>query len=218
MQHDLQASGFALRLRPVELKDAAFIVWLRNQDHAKGWIGDSAADIAAQEDWLRRYFDRPLDYYFLVETESGIPVGTYGFYDFDGSTAETGRWVIRSAVPAALPCVVLALGLAFDQLGLSAVRARTVATNLAVLSIHRKLGFKQVGLQSSAQVIGGHSVDMVLSVLYKADGLQARERLQLPARVAERRLRAWEQLHAAEIVPPGFSVPRSTAELSRSAA
>ena len=31
-----------MRLRPVRLEDAAFIVWLRNQEHVKGRVGDSA--------------------------------------------------------------------------------------------------------------------------------------------------------------------------------
>ncbi len=30
MQHTLHAEGFGVRLRPVRMEDAAFIVWLRN--------------------------------------------------------------------------------------------------------------------------------------------------------------------------------------------
>ena len=60
-----------MRLRPVRLEDAAFIVWLRNLEHAKGRIGDSATDVASQKAWLQKYFDRPNDYYFLIETLGG---------------------------------------------------------------------------------------------------------------------------------------------------
>ena len=59
-----------IRLRPVRLEDAPFIVWLRNLVHAKGRVGDSAEDIDSQERWLHAYFDREGDYYFLVETLS----------------------------------------------------------------------------------------------------------------------------------------------------
>jgi RimJ/RimL family protein N-acetyltransferase len=203
MRHNFSAEGFGMRLRPVVLEDAAFIVWLRNLQHAKGRISDTSNDVAAQEKWLRSYFERPLDYYFIIETQRGIPVGTYGFYDFDqDNTAETGRWIIRLGVPAALPTVVLVLELAFQTLALSAVRARTVSTNHPVLSIHRKLGFRQTGVQQGVQTINGKEVDLVLSVLSAADGLQARERLLGPARWAERRIREWEAQHAGTFGEP----------------
>ena len=64
MQHSLQAEDFGIRVRPVRMEDASFIVWLRNLDYAKGRIGDSAKDIASQETWLQTYFQREGDYYF----------------------------------------------------------------------------------------------------------------------------------------------------------
>jgi len=197
MLHQLTAEGFGLRFRPVTLNDAPFIIWVRNLQHAKGRINDTSCDVAFQRHWIEQYFERPLDYYFIIETSGGVPVGTFGFYNFDQeNTAETGRWVMRLGVPAALPGLVLALGLAFEQMKLPAVRARTVSNNHAVLSIHRKVGFRQIGLEPSGQIINGAPVDMVLSTLSAADGLAARERLIPPARWAERRIREWEQSHA----------------------
>ena len=60
-----------MRLRPVRIEDAAFIVWLRNLDFVKGNVGDSATDVATQEAWLRAYFEREGDYYFIVESSGG---------------------------------------------------------------------------------------------------------------------------------------------------
>jgi len=68
MQHKIQAEGFGVRLRPVQAEDAEFIVWLRNLEHVKGRVGDSATDAASQRAWLEAYFKRPGDYYFIVET------------------------------------------------------------------------------------------------------------------------------------------------------
>ena len=56
MEHSFQAEGYGIRLRPVRMDDAAFIVWLRNLDHVKGKVGDSATDVAGQEAWLRQIF------------------------------------------------------------------------------------------------------------------------------------------------------------------
>ena len=103
MRHTIQAEGFGVRLRPVRLQDAEFIVWLRNLEHAKGRVGDSPTEKATQAEWLQAYFGREGDYYFIIETTDGIEVGAYGIYDRTGDSAESGRWVIRPEVPAAIP-------------------------------------------------------------------------------------------------------------------
>jgi RimJ/RimL family protein N-acetyltransferase len=193
MQHAIHAEGFGVRLRPVRMEDAAFIVWLRNRDHVKGKVGDSATDEAAQQAWLRAYYDRPGDYYFIIETAGAIPVGAYGIYDLKGSSAESGRWVIRPEVPAAIPCAVLAFDLAFQELGLSELRVTTVSSNHSVLSLNRKLGFHQTGVTSAGQIIGGKPVDLVHFVLVGADWPKVREGVLPLARLAERQVRQWEQ-------------------------
>ena len=75
MQHTLSAEGFGVRLRPVQMEDAAFIVWLRNLDHVRGRVGDSATDTAGQQAWLEAYFEREGDYYFIIETLAGNALG-----------------------------------------------------------------------------------------------------------------------------------------------
>jgi hypothetical protein len=103
VQHSLQVEGFGVRLRPVRLDDSAFIVWLRNLDYVKGQVGDSAADVAGQEAWLKNYFKREGDYYFIAETPGGIPLGTHGIYDVRETSAEKGRHVMRPEVMAGIP-------------------------------------------------------------------------------------------------------------------
>src|SRR5262245_30579542 len=176
MQHTLCAEGFGVRLRPVEMGDAAFIVWLRNLDHARGRVGDSATDTTAQQDWLKAYFRRQGDYYFIIETASGNAAGAYGIYDLTGGSAESGRWVIRPDVPAAIPSAILAFEIAFDQLRLRELRVKTVSTNTNVLSLNRKLGFRQTGVERGARVIGGQSVDLVHFLLEAKDWSKLREK------------------------------------------
>ncbi len=94
MHHALNEEGFGIRIRPVRMDDATFIVCLRHQEHARGRLGDSANDVAAQERWLENYFERAGDYYFIAETLHGFPVGTTSIYGQSGDTAETGRFVV----------------------------------------------------------------------------------------------------------------------------
>jgi RimJ/RimL family protein N-acetyltransferase len=193
MRHSIQAEGFGVRLRPIMLEDAAFVVWLRNLEHARGKVGDSAADIGAQEAWLKAYFQREGDYYFIIESKEHVPLGAYGIYNVMGKSAESGRWVVRPDVPAALPSAFLAFETAFGTLHLDELRVRTVSTNSVVLSLNRKFGFRQTHVEAAAQIIAGKPVDLVHFVLYSKDWPAVRQRLQPLALLAERQIRDWEQ-------------------------
>ena len=192
MRHDLYAEGFGVRLRPVILEDAAFIVWLRNLDHAKGNVGDSAVTEKAQRDWLKNYFQRPGDYYFIIETAAGRSVGAYGIYDQTGDSAESGRWVIRSDVPAAIPSAIHAFDLAFNSLKLRELRTKTVSTNQRVLSLNVKFGFRQTHVETNSQVIGGRMVDQIHFVLGASTWPGLRPKLVPLARVAEKQIAEWD--------------------------
>ena len=193
MQHSITKEGFGVRLRPVRLDDAPFIVWLRNLDHAKGHIGDSAQSIVTQEKWLQTYFKREGDYYFITETLHGIPVGTYGIYNVVGDLGESGRWVMRPEVPAAIPSIFLGFDAAFECLGLRLVKAFTVSSNHRVLSLNRKLGLKKIGPSPISQVIEGKPVQLIEFELSAQDWSTVRESLLPLASVAGDKIRWGEQ-------------------------
>jgi RimJ/RimL family protein N-acetyltransferase len=174
------------------MDDAAFIVWIRNQEQVKGKIGDSATDIAGQQAWLAAYFERPDDYYFIIETTRGVPVGTYGLYNINGDQAETGRWIVRPDVPAAIPSCVLAYNFAFSKLGLKFLLARTVSTNQSVLSLNWKLGFRQTWVDKAAMNIDGRPVDLINFTLNAEEWPKTRASLLPMARVAQRQIEEWE--------------------------
>ena len=197
MQHTLSAERFGVRLRPVQMDDAAFIVWLRNLDHVRGRVGDSATDTAGQQAWLEAYFEREGDYYFIIETLAGNALGAYGIYDIRGDSAESGRWIVRPDVPAAIPSAILAFEIAFDQLRLRELRVKTVSTNTNVLSLNRKLGFRQTRVEPGAQIIGGKPVDLVNFLLEAKDWPRLREKFIPLARLAEKQIADWQQAQLA---------------------
>lgn len=194
MNHSVTTEGFGVRLRPVRMEDAAFIVWLRNLDHARGRIGDTV-DESGQRAWLEKYFTRDGDYYFIIETASGVSVGAYGIYDVRGRSAESGRWVINPAVPAAIPSALLAFRTAFETLGMEELRVSTVSTNQLVLSLNRKFGFRQIGTTAGAQVINGQPVDLVNFILDAREWPKVREKVTPLAKLAEAQVREWEANH-----------------------
>jgi RimJ/RimL family protein N-acetyltransferase len=201
MKHSFHVEGFGIRLRPVRLDDAAFIIWLRNLEHVIGRVGDSAADVTVQEAWLEEYFEREGDYYFIAETLGGIPLGTHGIYDVRDNSGETGRFIMRPDVMAGVPVSVMALDLAFGQLGLTELRSSSVSSNLKVHSLHRKSGFKQTGIKSKAQIIDGRPVDLVQFLLSSEDWSSARKG-QLPlAELAGMQVLEWSKSKSAVSQP-----------------
>ena len=193
MQHDIQIEGFGVRLRPVRMEDAPFIVWLRNLEHARGRVGDSASTQQSQEAWLQAYFQRAGDYYFIVETAGRAPVGAYGIYNVSGTSAESGRWVIRPDVLAAIPSAILAFDAAFGTLGLKELHVTTVSTNRAVLSLNRKFGFREVRVEKAAQVIAGQPVDLVHFLLESKDWPPVRRKLLPMAELAATQVAEWDR-------------------------
>jgi RimJ/RimL family protein N-acetyltransferase len=200
MQHTINAEGFGVRLRPVCLEDGAFIVWLRNLEHARGKIGDSALHLRSQQAWLEEYFLRPGDYYFIVESLSGMRVGTFGLYCADQAGAEAGRWIIVPGVPAGVPSAMLACVVAFDVLKFPRVFSKVVATNHQVVKLDEKLGFRQTQIEHAGQVIDGQPVDLVHLVYEATDWPANRRRLERLWQVAERRMQVWNHAHSGE--PP----------------
>lgn len=196
MEHSVTAEGFGVRLRPVRMEDAPFIVWLRNLAHARAQLGDTG-DEASQRAWLERYFRRAGDYYFIIEAAGGQPVGTHGIYDCRGGSAELGRWVVRPDVWAAVPSYLLAFRTAFETLALGELRMTTAVTNRPVLSLSRKLGFRRTGVATNARLIDGVPVDIVHFLVEAGEWPRVCEQLAPLARLAEMQVRAWEKRQAA---------------------
>ena len=194
MMHSIFSEGFGIRHRPVQMEDAQFLVWLRNLDHAKGKVGDSATDVAGQEAWLQNYFKHEGDYYFVIETACcGIPLGAWGIYDIAEEGGEIGRWIMRQKTPAAIPTIIPGLDIAFNELGLHSLRTRVVSTNRRVLLLDQQMGFKETHTETAAQIIGGKPVDLIHMTMQSGDWPPARKNLMTMALMLESQVRKWEK-------------------------
>jgi RimJ/RimL family protein N-acetyltransferase len=174
------------------MEDSAFIVWLRNLNHARGRLGDPPADLQAQMAWMDKYLERDGDWYFLVESQRGIRLGTVSLYDRTGGSAEMGRYIIRPSVPAAVPSLLAVNDLGFDALQLTELRATTVATNILVLRLVNQFGYEPVRSEPAGRIIGGQPVEIVHSLLSRSTWTQRREQLVAQAQAAERLMARWD--------------------------
>ena len=193
MQHTFHAEGFGIRVRPVRMEDAAFIVWLRHLEHAKGKLGDSAADVAGQEAWLKAYFEREGDYYFIAETPGGFPWAPTASMIKPEPVRNRAGTLCAPEVPAALPTSIISFDLAFGPMELKEVRATSIISNRTLHSYIRKLGFRQTKVETAGRIIGGKPVDMLHFILTPEDWLKGRERALPVAGLAETQVLDWEK-------------------------
>lgn len=171
MKHDVVLEGYGCRMRPAELEDAGFIVHLRNLPHARGNISDTSASIEKQREWLIRYFDRPGDYYWILEESgTGRSVGTYGLYDIHGGTGVPGRWVMLPDADFSIAATTLLVcQFAFENLGLDKLVFNVVSTNQKALKFHRLFGARETHVGNNGEIINGHPVDFVWFELTKPE-------------------------------------------------
>ena len=144
MRHDIHLHGHAFRLRPVDEADAAFIVDLRGRSGR--FLRKGSASATEQLAWLRRYFERAGDFYFVVEPiHDRRREGLVGIYDVDSQRreAEWGRWVLEPYSNAAIETALLVYRCAFEALGLLRMRCRTIAENAQVVSFHDSCGLRR---------------------------------------------------------------------------
>lgn len=164
MRHDLTSEGIAFRIRPVREDDAEFIISLRNNPDLNQYLHQTSNQVSDQIEWLRKYFERAGDYYFVIERkETGSAEGLISIYDVDESqhVAEWGRWILKPKSLAAVESAMLIYQVAFDFLHLKTVFCRTVADNKSVVSFHDSCGILDKKLLPNHFSLNGRRLDAV---------------------------------------------------------
>ena len=164
MRHHYVIEGEAFRLRPIEERDAEFVVALRTMAGRSQYLNPISPSIDAQLRWFEDYFKRDGDYYFVIERIVGNrPEGLISLYDVapQDESAEWGRWIVAPVSLAAIESVVLLMDFAFEKLHLRQVYSYTVAENTATNSFHDGCGFRRAGVQMARFNIEGRAIDAV---------------------------------------------------------
>lgn len=163
MKHRYSMDGYAYRLRPVKMADAKFIVDTRLEDLERNqFIHRISPDVSEQEEWLKAYFERENDYYFIVENRiTGKQEGLISIYDAVDGKAEWGRWVLKKGSLASAESVYLLYRIAFEQIGLKELYCRTIADNVSVVSFHTSIGEKLRTVHKECFSLNGKLYDAV---------------------------------------------------------
>lgn len=186
MNHQIKVDKFGIRLRPVTMKDANFIYDLRHDPKLSQYIGEFPQDRSIHLQWLRAYFLKDDDIYFIIELMDGTPVGTISIYDMTEQTGNWGRWIIKHPIPAAPASAWLIYYVAFDILQLPEVYTNTVSNNEHIVSFHDHCGLTRTAIQKGGLTIKNIDYDLVIHTAKRDDWPFIHAQLQGPAQTASR--------------------------------
>jgi RimJ/RimL family protein N-acetyltransferase len=192
MRHDLNVEGLSFRLRPITDADAPLVLELRSDAKRNRYLHPIPPHLDDQLAWFARYYERPGDYYFVVERlDSGAAEGVISLYDVDpqAKSGEWGRWILKPGSLAAVESAWLIYRCAFEQLGLQRVFSRTVAENVSVVSFHDSCGITAKRLLPGHFKLGGKVVDAVEHEVTRETWIAINPRLQKLAELAAHKVR-----------------------------
>lgn len=164
MKHDIRIKGIVFGLRPVELVDANFIINLRSDPERTKFMHPISSYLPDQEAYLKEYFKRPGDYYFIIERiQDSSPQGTISVYNIDKrrKCGEFGQWILLRGSLGAVESTLLLYRVAFGILGIDMVYTRTVAENKQVISFHQSCGLKTHKILKNDLNINGLTYDVI---------------------------------------------------------
>jgi RimJ/RimL family protein N-acetyltransferase len=191
LKHDLHIRGFAFGLRPITLEDAEFIVQLRSDPERTRFLHPVPLAVEAQRAYLKQYFDRENDYYFVIECHrDNSREGLVGIYDVDlqERAGEWGRWILRPGSLAAVESALRIYEAAFEHLHLEQIYSHTFLDNRSVVSFHDHCGLSQRAVRRGYYTIQGRSYDAVEHVLNRCDWPHVRPLLEPRARMIAQRM------------------------------
>ena len=143
--------GLRLRLRPVELDDAAYVFFLRTDPNYNRYLSAVTGSVSDQADWIERYKEREaagLEYYFMIErSDDRSRCGLVRLYELRPPSITWGSWIIAANSPrkAALESANLSLGFAFGNLRAAIARVDVRSDNARAVSVYRRYGMQHSG-------------------------------------------------------------------------
>lgn len=139
-----------LRLRRIEVADAAYVLALRSDPDRTQHLSAVAPDLAAQECWIRAYQAREAagqEAYLIAMDPVGRALGTVRLYDYRGPSFCWGSWILQPEAPtwAGIETALSIYGLGFDCLGFTRSHFSVRRNNHKVIRFHQRFGARCVG-------------------------------------------------------------------------
>ena len=136
--------GKYIQLRAATLNDAEFILSLRLDPSLNKYLHATDASVESQKKWMMRQQAKEGDYYFVIESKEGVPLGVVGVYDIVGKTFNWGRWIVKKDAPmyTSIESTILVYYFAFYILNLDTALSDVRVDNKNVIKFHVSYGSK----------------------------------------------------------------------------
>lgn len=138
--------GKHVNLRDVEVSDSKFILDLRTDSRKSKFLHKTEYDIEAQENYIKKYKNINDEYYFIIESKLGEPLGTIRIYDNKPDSFGSGSWLTVKNAPfvAAIEADYLMKKFGFETLGYNNSHFDVRKKNKKVVDYHKLMGAKIV--------------------------------------------------------------------------
>lgn len=140
-------SGKTINLRDIEESDAKFTLDLRCDENKSKFLHKTQNDLEKQIDYIKKYKNKHNEWYFIIESKSGEPLGTVRIYDvIDNEDFCWGSWLIKNGAPTTtgIESALLIYEYAFYQLGFTKVHFDVRKDNNSVRKFHERFGAKKI--------------------------------------------------------------------------
>lgn len=121
--------GKYVALKPADEADSAFTLSLRQDPQFTAFLPRLDITLEQQKAWIAAQREREDDYFFVVWTNEGVPIGTVSVYNVNGDTSESGRLALRGNALQNTEACLLLFRFAFDVLHLKEVTGYIVDGN-----------------------------------------------------------------------------------------
>lgn len=146
MKYKYLLIGKKIRLRDVEIEDAAYIHQLRTNPDKNRFLSASPALVSHQIAFIQAYKHDARDYYYIIENNAKQAVGTIRIYDIREQDFCWGSWIIDSNAPntAAIESAVLIYEYAFYSLNFDKCHFDVRKSNERVSAFHLRMGARLI--------------------------------------------------------------------------
>lgn len=141
---DYKLEGKYVNLRSVTEEDAEFILDIRNNPRISKYLPPLNVTVEQQRQWINKQRSDKDSYYFILETQSGDPIGTLGVYDIVDNHAECGRSCCIGEPFTAVEASVLLTDFIFNILKLAYTTIWVYEGNKTVIALNQSYGYEWV--------------------------------------------------------------------------
>lgn len=139
--------GKTIKLRDVKVNDAAFILSLRTDEKKNRFLSKTDDDVEKQIRYINDYLKRDSEWYFIIESVEGEPLGTVRIYDIKNEISSFcwGSWLLKDGadITCALESAMMVYNFGFYELGFKNCHFDVRKGNDKVKKFHKLFGAKE---------------------------------------------------------------------------